>query len=277
MIFQFIGQFNNLHLVYTWMTSILSIGLIISSLEDIANRSIYSKTGLLSWKVSRHSSPFFLRGYFSKIFQLILNDQIFQYFLYLKLLLSITLLGLVMGGIISPLVITLLFLLMLLLPLRSQMGLDGAHQMNLVILFGLMIAALAGIDSEISSICLWFIAAELILSYFVAGLNKAFSPIWQKTHALNAIFSTKTYGHETLFRLITNNKAIAFALCWPMVCFELFFVTSLYSVYLCLVFCVVGIGFHLFNAIFMGLNTFLFAFLATYPALFYCVAKINTQ
>lgn len=276
MISGFLLQFNNLHLVYAWITSILSIGLVISSLEDVANRSIYSKTGLLSWKVSKHSSLFFLRGHFSKILKLVLNDQIFHYFLYLKLLLSISLFGLVMVGIISPIVISLLFLLMLLLPLRSQMGLDGAHQMNLVVLFGLMIATIAGIDSKISSLCLWFISGELILSYFVAGLNKAISPIWQKTHALNAIFSTKTYGHETLFRLVTNNKAIAFALCWPMVLFELFFVTSLFSEYTCITFCLIGFGFHLFNAIFMGLNTFLFAFLATYPAVFYCFTKINT-
>src|SRR3990167_5080703 len=102
MIAGFLLQFNNLHLVYTWITFILSVGLVISSLEDVANRSIYSKAGLLSWKVSKHSSLFFLRGHFSKILKLVLNDQVFHYFLYLKLLLSISLFGLVMVGTISP-------------------------------------------------------------------------------------------------------------------------------------------------------------------------------
>jgi len=124
-------------------------------------------------------------------------------------------------------------------------------------------------------VCLWFIAGELILSYFIAGLAKMISPIWRKSHALPAIFSTKIYGHEGIFQLVMKHKTLSIVLCWPVFIFELLFVLALFSEHLCFFLCIVGFFFHLFSAIFMGLNTFFFSFVSTYPALFYCCYKIN--
>jgi hypothetical protein len=35
-----------------------------------------------------------------------------------------------------------------------------------------------------------------------------------------------------------------------------------------------GLAFHLLAAVFMGLNTFLWSFAATYPAILYCAARL---
>ncbi|HSX38727.1 MAG TPA: hypothetical protein VLE95_07875 [Chlamydiales bacterium] len=204
-----------------------------------------------------------------------MDDRSFVALLYLKFILSTALFLSAMLGVISPILIFSVFVFMLLVSTRSQYGLDGAYQMNLVVLFGLTIATFSGLHSKISSICLWFICGELVLSYFISGIAKAISPIWRKTYALNAVFSTKTYGHEGMFNIVTKYKHLAFILCWPMFLFELFFPSAFFSEYLCVIFCLIGISFHLFNAVFMGLNTFFFAFLSTYPAFIYCVAKLN--
>jgi hypothetical protein len=129
---------------------------------------------------------------------------------------------------------------MLLTLLRNPFGLDGAYQMNLVVLFGLSIATLAGIHSTIASACFWFIAGELILSYFIAGLSKMISPIWRKSHALPAIFSTKIYGYEGIFQLVMKHKALSIVFCWLVFVFELVFVLALFSGRLCFFLCIIG-------------------------------------
>lgn len=275
MMSDFIYNFGDLGFVYFVTVAILSGGLIISSLEELSSFAVYSSSGLLSWKVSRYRSSFFLQGASAKIIDFIFADVQFHAILYVRLMLSVLLLITAFLQIVSPVLVILLFGLLLLNLLRSPFGLDGAYQMNIVVLFALSIAAVSGINSPIAKVCVWFIAGELILSYFIAGLAKVISPIWRRSHALPAIFSTKVYGHAGIFELVLRYKIISILLCWPMLAFELLFVFALLSAPLCFFLCVIGISFHLFNAIFMGLNTFFFAFLATYPALFYCCTKMH--
>lgn len=236
---------------------------------------MFQNKGLLSWKISRHRSPFFINGYFSKTIDYILSDKSFRCILYLKLCLSAALLVLTAVGVFSSFLILSIIISSLLVSIRSQYGLDGAYQMNMIVLFGVLIAIFFDLHSKISSLCLWFIAGELVLSYSIAGLAKVISPIWRKANALNAIFSTKTYGHEKLFNLVTENKFIGYILCWPMIIFELCFSTCFISENLCLSFLFIGFLFHLFNATIMGLNTFMFAFLSAYPAILYCFIRLH--
>jgi hypothetical protein len=251
MISEFVSLFNNIEFVYSTITAILSVGLIISSLEELAAFPIYRNTGLLSWKISKYRSPFFLKSYLSPSINFLLSDSQFHAILYLKLILSAILLVTSFFKIFSVFLILIIFFLMLLIAMRNFFGLDGAYQMSLVVLFALSIANLSGIYSTLSSICLWFIAGELILSYFIAGLNKIISPIWRNSHALAAIFSTRTYGCESVFKFVMKYKTIACVLCWPVFIFELIFALAIFSKSLCLFLCIIGFSFHLFNAIFM--------------------------
>jgi hypothetical protein len=275
MIFQLVSRFSNAEFVYFVILFTLSVGLIISSIEDIVNWPMFEKKGLLSWKISKHRSPIFIKGYLAKAVDCILNDRSFRCILYLKLALTIALLILSAFGIISSFVVLSIIITLLLVSLRSQYGLDGSYQMSLIVLFGILIASFFDMHSKVSTLCLWFIGGQVVLAYFIAGLTKIISPIWRKTHALNAILSTKTYGHEKLFKLVTKNKYIGFILCWPMIIFELSFASCFGSVNLCLTFFLIGFLFHLFNAVIMGLNTFMFAFLSTYPAVLYCFTRLH--
>lgn len=275
MIYNFLYNFNDIAFVYSAIIGILSIGLIISSLEELVGFSVYKNSGLLSWKISKHQSPTFLTGKFAKITNFILSEWQFRALIFLRFILSVALLLSAFFKFYSFILVFTIFLLLMLTQIRNPFGLDGAYQMNLVVLFALSIATLSGIYSQISSVCLCFIAGELILSYFIAGLTKMISPIWRKSHALPAIFSTKTYGHAGVFQLVMNNEIICAVLSWPVFIFEMLFILSLFSGPLCVFFCIIGFSFHFFNAIFMGLNTFFFAFLSTYPALFYCCVKMN--
>ncbi|MBI3508236.1 MAG: hypothetical protein HY069_01180 [Chlamydiia bacterium] len=267
--------FTDIKLVYFTISLILSIGLIISTSEDLVNWNIFKYNGLLSWKVAQHRSKLFLaKGVVGKFWQ-IFDERIFYLVLISSFILSAAFFITTITGLIVPLIPIGLLITRILLLIRTPYGLDGAYQMSVVLLIAVSIAFLSGISSRISELCLWFLSGELTVSYLIAGGTKIISPIWRKSYALNAIFSTRTYGHGTIYYLVTKYDAIPKILCWMTLGFELGFPLAFLSEHLCIGFCLIGFTFHLFNAIFMGLNTFLFFFIATYPALLYCITKIH--
>ena len=268
--------FGDIHFTYQSILYILSLGLIVTALEDLKNWSIFHSNGLLSWKVSRLLFKWQTKGHLSRIINFFLNDKAFKLNIVLRIFASILLFLLTLMNIISPTLLLTLLLLNLFIAIRSPYGLDGAYQMYLVLLFALSIGSISGIYSQISSLCLWFIAAELIGSYFIAGIAKFFSSIWRKPYALNVIFSTRTYGHQFFYQWVQKNDAIAILMSWTVFLFEtLFFTVLIFPPEYSFLFLAIGASFHFFNAYFMGLNNFLFAFLATYPALLYCINTIH--
>lgn len=268
--------FKSIAFTYQATLCILSVSLLIAALEDLKNWHMFKSTGLLSWKVSRLSFKWPAKDLRLKLCNFLLHDNAFKCSFYLRACFSFLLLILSILNIISPILICILFFLHLLMNFRSPYGLDGSYQMQLVILFALSLGSVFGIDSQISIACLLFIAGELICSYFIAGFSKFISPVWRKSSALHGIFSTRNFGHSFFYRLISQSEFLTILLSWYIFLFEMLFFTVLffhpaYTV----IFFIIGFLFHLFNAIVMGLNNFLLSFLATYPALFYCVNYIH--
>lgn len=244
-------------------------------LEDLRVFSVFSEKGLLSWKVGKTISKITVKGGASKIYSLIMNDQPFKYSLVLKLILSCLLFFISLYGIISSLLFCSLFLLHALIFVRTPYSLDGAYQMSLVVLFSLSLGSISGTQSNSSSLCLYYIAIQLIISYFISGYSKLLSIVWRKGYAANLVFSTKIYGHSLIHNMV-QHRPTAYALCWCVMVFEsLFFLSIFMAPSFSLFFIACSFFFHLANAIFMGLNNFLFSFSSTYPSLIYLIIKIN--
>lgn len=266
----------DIHTTYRAILLILSIGLLIAALEDLKARSVFHSKGLLSWKVSRFSFKWLTKGPLSKVFDLLLNDKGFKTTIVLRIGGSGLLFLYALLNLISPLLLCILLFLNVLIAIRSPYSLDGAYQVNLILLFALSIGATFGVESQVSVLCLWFVVAELIVAYFISGITKFFSPIWRKPYALNVIFSTRTYGHRGFYQLVQKSDMVTIVASWFVFLFEaLFFTVLLFPSHYAIFFLIIGASFHFFNAFFMGLNSFFFAFLATYPALFYCVNMIH--
>lgn len=271
-------NFNNIFFVYQSTLICISIGLGIGALEDLAVWPIYSSKGLLSWKVSQHTFPFKREGLVCKIFAFLLQDHIFKSMAIMRLLAAGALLVLSVWNTFSTSLVFILLILNGMTILRSPYGLDGAYQMYLVVLLGLFVGIASGVDTTIGKISCMFIAGELILSYFIAGITKMVSPIWRKSHALIAIFGTKSYGHPGVYKFVTFSAVLTAALSWGVMIFEVGFVGVLFlSPSISWMFVLVGFVFHLFNAIFMGLNDFMLAFPATYPSLFFCLHLLHSN
>lgn len=133
----------------------------------------------------------------------------------------------------------------------------GSDAMTFLILTAWLVSAILP-SSE--SIALLYIAIQLILSYLVAGIAKIVSPQWRN-------------GQAPQYFLAMSGVAVtpeqAFVLAWVVLVFECLFPLAVFAPIPFLLF---GLVFHLMNVYFFGLNRFVFAWVAAYPALLISVA-----
>jgi len=158
----------------------------------------------------------------------------------------------------------------LLLAIRNPIGSDGSDQMSVIISIALLIAFIFH-DPQIAAISLYFIAAQSILSYVIAGGAKMLSKKWRSGAAIYQIMNTESYGSERIaLYLRRSSPMVSWVLSWNVMLVEALFFTVVILPYpYFLIFLAWGLIFHFYNAIIMGLNNFFWVFLATYPAIIY--------
>jgi hypothetical protein len=149
---------------------------------------------------------------------------------------------------------------------RHHMTVDGSDQMMLVVLLTCLLGRIGG-TADAARAAVTFLAAELTLSYLVAGLAKAFSPYWQSGKAFAMIAQTRMYGHPVAACVVRSRPAVGHVATWAVICGESLFVLGLTSPLPFLIAVLVAAaGFHIGCAVVMGLNRFLWTFAAGYPA-----------
>jgi hypothetical protein len=162
-----------------------------------------------------------------------------------------------------------------LIHVRSPFGLDGSDQMTTQVYGALFIGLLLG-GPGLIKIALWYIAAQSALAYFTSGTAKLVSPYWRQGDVTWRVFNTRTYGLESIAWLLKDRRQLSRALDWAAIAGEMLFPLCLICGFpLVFVFLVWGVLFHIANAAIMGLNSFFWAFIATYPALLYTAAVIQ--
>lgn len=123
---------------------------------------------------------------------------------------------------------------------------------------------------------LLFVSAQLTLAYTVAGVAKIISPLWWNGSGLAGVLGTRNYGTVTLARVYGRHKALAVASSIAVIAFETTFVLAwLLPPQAVAAYLSIGVVFHIGVAVMMGLNTFLFAFLAAYPVTWYCMTVLT--
>jgi hypothetical protein len=153
----------------------------------------------------------------------------------------------------------------------------GSDAMTMVVLLGVSIARMFE-GERARQIGLGYVAAQLVLSYFVAGVVKLRSPRWRDGSALVALGGAHQYAlAPRVTRLLDDRRPSARlgarAACWTLLSFECVFPLALLDRTVCLTLLALGASFHVVNARVLGLNRFLWAWLAAYPALFYWAAR----
>jgi len=139
--------------------------------------------------------------------------------------------------------------------------------MSLVVLLACLLGRL-GADAVSARAAVSFLAAELTLAYLVAGWYKATSSYWRSGRAFAIIAQTRMYGQPTAARVVRAHPAIGRAAGHAVLAWESLFVLTLTAPPPVVVgVLAAGIAFHAGCAVVMGLNRFLWAFAAGYPAL----------
>lgn len=246
---------------------LIGLSLSISSAELLRNRDMFLPTGLSPWPLLR--SQHRRRSARIEAFRDLLLGERFGIVLFVRLIMSLLLLLPYLPSPVFTGVEVLLLLSNMTLSYRGPYGGDGSEQMNTVVLAGLAYTQLApsvrihGVPPGLA-----FIAIQLTLSYFVAGVAKAISPIWRSGQAVPGILRSSTYGLPIVAKWLDLVPGLGLALCWMVIIFEVSFpVVFVVGPRLLVAYLIIGGVFHIGNSIAMGLNTFLPAFLAGYPSL----------
>jgi hypothetical protein len=145
----------------------------------------------------------------------------------------------------------------------------GSDSMFFQVQLGLWVAALGTLNPLLPRLGLSWIAAQSVLSYFLAGASKLRHPGWRNGSALrHLMLSEGPYVLHVAARRLAHSSSLCILGGWGLVLFQVLFplvlvVSSEARVALLALGCV----FHLANALTLGLNRFFWAWLATYPAL----------
>jgi hypothetical protein len=266
----------NRHAAILAVATIAAIGSAISTLEWISNRRQLQDGGLFGWQVVGSRSLVVGTRLRARLLDRSLRYRPYVIILSIRLAAVLCLpVAILLGR--KPLVVSVLAIVVattLLMNFRSIYGMDGSDQMTTQIYAALLLGFAAGTALSLDA-ALWYIALQSCFSYFTSGFAKIISPQWRKGANVFRIFNTRTYGYEPVARSLRGRPRLTRFLDWSAFIVEMAFPLSLLVGFPgVLLFVAWGVIFHIMNAVVMGLNSFLWAFTATYPAVIYVALVI---
>jgi hypothetical protein len=170
---------------------------------------------------------------------------------------------------LSWLFLFLILVIRLLSALRNPYSLDGADQMQVIILASLTFFSLSS-DPLVKRCCICFICFQALLCYLTAGVVKVRSSIWRSGTAISNILQISRFRNEAFAQILRKRPLLSKCLCWSVIMFDCLFPLFVFTgVRTCLFILGAGILFHLAIAFVMGLHSFFWSFIATYPAILF--------
>lgn len=270
-------NFLNIEFIYACMKYCVLMGISISTIELLYNWKSFQDDRLYSWKVIATRGYFSKKNILHKLAHFLLKYPNFLGVIVFRLIATLLL---IVPGIWefsqAPLFLALV-LTSLMINYRSPFGQDGSDQMSTIVIIVLFLYHINPQNLIIAEVGIWFIALQSLLSYFTAGFFKSKGDKWTTNPtAVFLIFNTSTYGSKPIAGYLQNKQQAITFLTWSTVAVEVLFPAVLFTGYPgMIIFLGWGLGFHLMNALVMGLNSFLWAFLATYGAIIYCCMQLS--
>lgn len=149
----------------------------------------------------------------------------------------------------------------------------GSDYMTVTLLLGLTAASLG--HPLLARAGLAYVCVQLVLSYFIAGLVKLAQPAWRRGEALRQLLSSNRYGTPAWLQRLVNAPGVAWALSIGLLMFECGFPLALGGSRMALGSLALGLAFHAGTVLAFGLNRFLFAWAAAYPALLFFSSQLG--
>jgi len=155
----------------------------------------------------------------------------------------------------------------------------GSDMMMMVIAIGHLINLICIVYHKNFMWGFLFIAVNLIVSYFKAGIVKAQNADWLNGNALKH-FMTHTNcltarNNQLFIQIIRHKSAVWVAISYLTLFVELGFPLVLLSKMTFWLFAVWALMFHFFNFLVFGLNRFFWTWMLAWPALFYLLKLLH--
>jgi hypothetical protein len=244
---------------------LIGIWCVVSTLEWIANLSLFKQDGLLAWDILSLRSGFVFSSGVLAIFS---HEQLAAWILGLRLAAGVAVMITA-----SPSILSCVFLLLIatywLLAERTWLGADGSDQMGQIVCIGALLIStgLTFHKLDVSFAGTLLIGGQLTISYFVSGFSKLLSPAWRRGIAIVGVMGTHSYGHGVAAKISSRNARLARLFCWLVIGGETLFLAAVAApqgILVIVLACFLVL--HFCNAYFMGLNAFVWSFAATYPS-----------
>lgn len=239
------------------------INLLIQGWEYWRLRGIQSADAPWSWLVQGQDVP---SGWIHRLLDVLFEDKVHHAHLLLRLVMALWLV--VMGSSLGVVLVLWLGQIAWMIRWRGAFN-GGSDFMTQVVLTGMLLAhALLGLGMGPLSwaLGLGWIALNATTSYVIAGGVKWLQPQWRNGTALPVFLDTGLHGplpENSIFRRPWVAKCAA----WSFMAWEATFPLAFISVELALLECAVALFFHLLVFRFFGLNRFVWAWLASFPAI----------
>lgn len=249
--------------------------MVITAVEMLVRFQVYARSGVLSWDLGRRAPQIYHSPFFRRLGDFFYQDRRFKVLFAIRLVLGLGLVGCGIFSYLSPPLLILALLSSLLVLFRAGPGQDGSFQLRILILCVLFTCSVSPWDSVAFRIGLYFLSAQLILSYLLAGIAKLQGRAWRDGTGLVGIFGTVYHGAGWVHRLLSGRRGLSKALSWFVIAFEVLFPLVLVgNGWLVVGFLVVTTLFHLSTSFLMGLNGFFLSFAAAYPTLIFCLGQL---
>ena len=145
----------------------------------------------------------------------------------------------------------------------------GSDMMLMVVLTSLSVAHAAPHAEWVQRAAVLYVAAQSFMSYFIAGVAKLGSPAWRDGGAVRSFLATPHFAVPSLLVRLLDAPARLRAVSWGVMAFECAVPLAVTRPVACAVYLVVALCFHIGNAWAFGLNRFVLAWAASWPALLF--------
>lgn len=256
-----------IELTMTLSLVLLSLSLLVQSFEMLSLCSKVITNSPWSWHHVRndfiHWPPFLLFSFD----HLYVNH--FKLLILIQIALSFCL------PLLPPMIIPFLIITYLLVALRFRGNFNGGSDaMTMVTLISLLLLFIFPSQKLTNAIGFYLLAFHCTLSYFISGVVKFKNSSWRSGVALEVFLTQSNYAVPASIQRLAQQKMFVTTGSWLIILFESCFPLVWVFPNLTGLYITAAFLFHIINYFCLGLNRFVFAWLVTYPALFFCTQRL---
>ncbi|MEN9579083.1 MAG: hypothetical protein RJA70_2092 [Pseudomonadota bacterium] len=151
----------------------------------------------------------------------------------------------------------------------------GSDMMTFVVGLPLLLQFVFPSLGAVRDLAIGAIGTQLLLSYLLSGVGKLREPVWRDGTALSYLVNREQYRVPASLHRLLARPAPSRVLSYAVIVFECAAPLALLDLRLCYGYLALAFAFHLGVAVTLGLNRFVWAWLAAFPCLPGLVGLLN--